>query len=390
MEKYSRFNDPSNLVNPFAPQSHYPPASLKFFTGPLLLIVRLPLLAVTLPLLALASGTARALACLRPLERLVRRIFEAPLSRLVLLIIGYWSVPSAYAAANKLRLRGVKNSKTRPLPVGSCVRAGDVVVSTATSPVEILWLSWAFSPVFAMVADTTPESAPKDASEDTAGVQLKNMWSALHAFASLQPVPRASSENVTSLRKAADDGAGFAGYPTVAFPEGVRSNGTGVLMFHPIFGDLNFEDKRVHLLAFTHRIHHSSKFSATLPVGSAVKSLLWHCMHWSHSLRVTILPAAELVAPPAKESEAAKKARKDAQVKKEIAARANKGAYGGGIEPTVPMPDPGILGTRCRNLLAKMLGVEALTRCSKDFVPFLEFWLNEQAGKSKNMKARLD
>ena len=107
-------------------------------------------------------------------------------------------------------------------------------------------------------------------------------------------------------------------------------------------------------------------------------------------MRVTMLPAAELVAPPAKESEAAIRARKDAQVKKEIAARANKGAYGGGIEPSVPMPDPGVLGTRCRNLMAKMLGVEALTRCSKDFVPFLEFWENEQAGKAKNMKARLD
>jgi len=146
----------------------------------------------------------------------------------------------------------------------------------------------------------------------------------------------------------------------------------------------------VHLLAFTHRNHPSSKFSATLPVGSAVKLLLWHCMHWSHTMRVTMLPAAELVAPPAKESDAAIRARKDAQVKKEIAARANKGAYGGGIEPTIPMPDPGVLGTRCRNLLAKMLGVEALTRCSKDFVPFLEFWRNEQAGATKNMKARLD
>ena len=59
--------------------------------------------------------------------------------------------------------------KTRPNPVGSCVQRGDVVVCTATSPIEILYLTWMFAPTFAHVLDTSGKNAVPQ--EQTASVE---------------------------------------------------------------------------------------------------------------------------------------------------------------------------------------------------------------------------
>ena len=100
-------------------------------------------------------------------------------------------------------------------------------------------------------------------------------------------------------------------------------------------------------------------------------------------MNVTMFPAQELVPPPSIESEAALKSKKEAQVRKELAARASSGKYGGGIAPPIAMPESGVLGNRCRNLLAKMYGIDTLTRCSKDYDGFLTFWKNERNGTKK-------
>ena len=103
-------------------------------------------------------------------------------------------------------------------------------------------------------------------------------------------------------------------------------------------------------------------------------------------MNVSMFPAQEVVAPPAIESEAALKSKKDSQVRKELAAKAASGNYGGGIAPPIAMPDSGVLGNRCRDLLAKMYGVDTLTRCSHDYDTFVEFWKREQNGSNKKRK----
>jgi hypothetical protein len=396
MEKYAKWNDPANLINPFAPITTFPPCTL-YVTGSILLLLRLPFVLVTTLLLFFV--TALTSLPLGPLNRLLRYLFEGPLARLLLLLLGYWSVNTNYAAARQLRLRPSKNpDKTRPNPVGNGVQAGDIVVCTATSPIEILWLTWMFRPTFAHVVNTSTPGT--DVAQHTAAVQPKGLWSSLYTFCSSQSVPQTCPTDASnavqvataahvkkaslSLKQLADQCKGsMNGSPVCTFPEGVRSNGTGVLMFHPIFHQITFEEHRCHLLTFQHVQQSSSKFSATLPIGSALKCFLWHCMHWSHTMNVTMFPAQELVPPPSIESEAALKSKKEAQVRKELAARASSGKYGGGIAPPIAMPESGALGNRCRNLLAKMYGIDTLTRCSKDYDGFLTFWKNERNGTKK-------
>jgi hypothetical protein len=298
-------------------------------------------------------------------------------------------VSTSYVESNKLRVRKSKDpSKTRPNPVGSCVRPGDVVVCTSTSPIEVLWLTWMFAaPTFAHVVDTSPSSTSVvDPTQQTAAVESKGLFSSLTAFSSMRSVPKGKTPTTTSLKKLADGRKGgmmSSSTPVCTFPEGVRSNGTGVLMFHPIFQGLTFEEHRCHLLTFKHGQQKSSKFSATLPVGSLIKCLMWHCMHWSHTMKISIFPAQELVAPPLVVSKEAMKAKNEAQVRREVAARASAGKYGGGILPSIAMPDVGVLGNRCRDLLAKMYGVDTLTRCSHDYDTFAEFWSEEILGAKK-------
>ena len=383
MEKFAKWNDPANLVNPFAPTTIFPTCSL-YLTGSILLIIRLPLLLITFTLLFIVSSLNTL--PLGPVTKLLRYTLEAPLARLALLFLGYWSVSTSYVASNKLRVRKSKDpNKTRPTPVGSCVCSGDVVVCTATSPIEILWLTWMFAaPTFAHVVDTSSKSA--DPSQQTAAVESKGLFSSFTAFSSMRSVPKGKTPTTTTLKKLADSRKGgmmSSSTPVCTFPEGVRSNGTGVLMFHPIFEGLTFTDHRCHLLTFQHDQQKSSKFSATLPVGSLLKCFMWHCMHWSHSMKISMFPAQELVAPPLVESEEAMKAKNEAQVRREVAARASAGKYGGGILPSIAMPNAGLLGNRCRNLLAKMYGVDTLTRCSHDYDTFVEFWKEELEGAKK-------
>lgn len=371
MEKFAKWDDPANLVNPFAPFTIFPPASI-YITGTILLILRLPFIVVTTILLLVV--TALTSIPLGPFTRLLRYLFEGPLARFLLLLLGYWSVNTEYAAASKLRLRTSKDpKKTRPYPVGSCVQSGDIVVCTATSPIEILWLTWMFRPTFAHVVDTSSEGA--NAAEQTAAVQSKGLWSSLFAFTSDKSVPKKSSTTSTvALKELADKRKGMGGSPVCTFPEGVCSNGRGILMFHPIFNNITFEEHRCHLLTFQHVQNSTTKFSATLPIGSGMKCFLWHCMHWNHTMNVSIFPAQELVPPPAFESEAALKANKAAQVKDRLAAKA-------AIAPSIAMPDAGVLGNRCRNLLAKMYGVDTFTRCSHDYDSFIKFWNNDKKNK---------
>jgi hypothetical protein len=383
MEKFAKWNDPANLVNPFAPTT-ITPTAMMYVTGSLLLLVRLPFVILTTLLLVIVTGVTKI--PMGPVTRLLRCGLEAPLARLLLLFLGYWSVNTSYVPANKLRVRKSKNpKKTRPTPVGSCVQSGDIVVCTATSPIELLWLTWMFAPTFAHVVDTSSKTA--DPSQQTAAVEPKGLFSSLSTFSSMDSVPKASassSTTTTSLKKLADSRKGFGGTPVCVFPEGVRSNGTGVLMFHPIFDGLTFDQHQCHLLTFQHGQQGSTKFNATLPVGSALKCFLWHCMHWSHTMKISMFPAQELVAPPLVESEEALKAKREAQVRREVAARASAGKYGGGILPSIAMPDPGVLGNRCRDLLAKIYGVDALTRCSHDYDGFVDYWLKEHGYTKKN------
>ena len=381
MEKFAKWNDPANLINPFAPTT-ITPSVTQYLFGTILLLIRLPfLLVITILLFLITMLTTIPMG---PITRLLRVLFEAPLARLLLLCLGYWSINTTYIAANKLRIRKSKNpTKTRPNPVGSCVQRGDVVVCTATSPIEILYLTWMFAPTFAHVLDTSAKNAVPQ--EQTASVEEKGLWGSLSIFSSMRIVPSTRSTDTTAqpktLKEVANQNQGLSGSPICTFPEGVCSNGTGVLMFHPIFNNFTFEQHRIHLLTFQHATQKSSKFNATLPIGSALKSLLWHCMHWSHTMKISMLPALELNAPPLIESEEVLKSKREAQVRREVAARASAGKYGGGILPSIAMPDPGIMGNRCRDLLAKMYGIDTLTRCSKDYETFLEFWRDENKKK---------
>ena len=158
--------------------------------------------------------------------------------------------------------------------------------------------------------------------------------------------------------------------PICVFPEGVRSNGSGILAWARLLDGFKYEDCRVHLLGFRYAQPPRAAMSPTLPVGSAIAHFFWLCFTPSHTMRVSFLPAAQLVRPPP-EQESSKNASE--QFKRKLAERAT-GAYAGGTLPVREFPELTPMGQRSRSLLAKMVCVREVSRGQADAASFQEYW----------------
>ena len=376
MEKFNRWSDPASGINPFVPISRKNHGTLvsrviTFLLGMVLVFIRVPLLLMVgspYILLSVLVGTIPVPVVQRPLTRLVDWVFAG----LILYIVGVWSVPAKYADLKSLRLRrSTEKGSSRPLPVGSGVKSGDILLCNATSYIEVIYLTFRFSPVFAGVVTS-------DGRFESAGVIPQTFWSALARAVSAIPMPVSTEK--TSLKRMSDaiSGSKF-GPPIVCFAEGIKTNGGGILKFPPIFDGLHFEANRVHLVGL--KFPASSPVSLSNPVGSSVNHLFWSCFYMSHSMSLVMLPAQELVAPPEQDNMTGELT--DAEHRAHLAERATSGAYGGGVLPNRTLPPIGIFGDRARSLLASMLRVKALGRCALDFEDFLDFWMKRDSGEKK-------
>jgi hypothetical protein len=140
MEKFRVFTDEAVGVNPFV-QQPYKSSLTRNVVGALLLVVRVPLLAIIVPLLVASNIVGSALPGLP--GRLTRAVLERFFARLVLLVMGFTSLPSTSPHRQAVRLRP---SPSRPLQT---VRGGDVLVAPSSSYVDVLYASAAYAPVFA-------------------------------------------------------------------------------------------------------------------------------------------------------------------------------------------------------------------------------------------------
>lgn len=111
----------------------------RFLLGPLLFLVRLPLLLVAF----VAYFVAVQLLALVHL-RLAARAVHAVGARLLLLLLGYWWVDTRHARLS----RRCKAPTSTP---GSHYTSGDLVVANLQGFAEVLYLAFRFAPVFTAV-----------------------------------------------------------------------------------------------------------------------------------------------------------------------------------------------------------------------------------------------
>jgi hypothetical protein len=361
MEKFNRWSDPATGINPFVPVNRNHRLSFiakvfSFFGGILLLLIRIPIL--------ICVGFAHFIlsACferipVNAIRRLLLRFVDVVFIGTILFLLGFWNTPLSYADRNRLRLRRSK-SNNRPTSVGSNIKPGDIILSNYTSYIEVLVLAYWFSPIFANVVT-------KDGKFEEAGVVPESVWQTVARSLSSGGLPK--SANTRTLKQLSKENCGS---PIVCFPEGVKTNGSGILKFPPIFDEYDFSQHEVHLMGF--KYDPNSATSPTFPVGTWWKHLCGICCTWQNVVSAILLPADELVAPP--EARESSEKVSDRDFRTALAERATTGAYGGGVLPTRKLPAIGIFGERARTLLASMLRVKVLGRCALDYEDFLTYF----------------
>lgn len=198
MEKYSQYRDRSTGISPFLPHST-PLSTFSIMFHTLVFLFRLPLF------LAYSAFYFLVLTHL-PLPAVARKLLLWGM----LGILGIWWVD--------LQLDGVKRGSLHTQPPERVPHPGSVIAATFTSPIDALYLSATFDPVFTV-------SYP-----GTSKVQRISLLGAiLRALGAVELGP-SNKTKLTTLRAmiAANPGRVIA-----VFPECSTTNGKGILPFSP-------------------------------------------------------------------------------------------------------------------------------------------------------------
>lgn len=123
------------------------------------------------------------------------------------------------------------------------LNSGDVIIANHISYVELLYLAFRYSPVFATIVYDQKLEGPKVVCQGIIGALLHEMFGT--------SLSEEKGETLGDIvRKAKKKHWG----PVVVFPEGCTTNGRAILKFQNVFGDLNAALKetntKIHIIGF--------------------------------------------------------------------------------------------------------------------------------------------
>jgi len=262
MEKYRDWVDSSTGVNPWPPLYKKNPNGvlriINILVGPFLALARMAVFLALLLIAFVASIITGILGVIPVVGRLVQRFLDALVARTMLLVLGVFWIESKDYSKQANRDRKAK-------PQGVAVQAGDVIVCNWTSYADVMYLAYAFGPMFAFPSPELAEGADYK-------VASKSFFGALMSSFSHAPVKAGQPI------EAAVQSARGRGQPLVLFAEGARTNGLAVVAMQPFMKGLvkSFKGK-VFLVGFKHQQHVGA---LPFPAGSAVR----HLFHVSRQL----------------------------------------------------------------------------------------------------------
>jgi len=169
------------------------------------------------------------------------RITDSIFARLALLFLGFLTLPTKYAHLRRLRLTAASKRVQNNVYFGWGVGRGDILLCNFSSFVQILALTYWFSPTFTAVVP---------GKGTVAKVSLTSAFWRSFSTPSME-----TNQQAVPLQKLVKSSDG----PIVVFPEGgARTNGKGLLQFEPILTSeggscksVSFLTARIHLLTFT-------------------------------------------------------------------------------------------------------------------------------------------
>eukprot|EP01102_Stenamoeba_stenopodia_P021607 TRINITY_DN875_c0_g1_i2.p1 TRINITY_DN875_c0_g1~~TRINITY_DN875_c0_g1_i2.p1 ORF type:complete len:335 (+),score=54.16 TRINITY_DN875_c0_g1_i2:886-1890(+) len=278
MEKYSRWRDHGTGIHPFLPHQFKPRSVgarlISWLVGAVLIVVRLPFIALLFPIL-FALDKFVALLPIGLLQRLLRRTLIALIARLLLLFMGFWWIKSGY---QPLQFKKT-NSKT------SSIASGDLVIANKTSYVETLYFAYALTTVYAVPQNYWTEN---DEEKPSQVVILQSWYEAFLNYISDARLKK--SAPATSLNDALKTAANSHSSPLIISPEGVTTNGQGMLELLPVFNEIALPKERIHLVVFKYDFEH---FSPCFPVGKFASHFFGLISQVSNTIQVRWLPEEE-------------------------------------------------------------------------------------------------
>ncbi|GBG29540.1 Lysophospholipid acyltransferase LPEAT2 [Hondaea fermentalgiana] len=281
MEKFTRWEDKSNGINPFVPNGRQSRALPLAAAGAVLAVVKLVLLFGVGLVLAVGLGLETVVVA-RPLRALVRLIITRPLVRLMLLLLGFWTIGEALPDPRRLRLgklskKGVSDSQEALQSFGRTVRRGDLLLFNSTSIVEVLYLYARFS------ADFVVPSLPDGNGFKQVGLVGALKRAAYHGIDPSKAPCNGGTARITELQSSAN-------FPLAVFAEGARTNGKAVMEFVPALAqDTAFHDgtTRVHITAFSYP---HVAWSPCNPVDGILTYLFRACSMFRNTMYVNLVP----------------------------------------------------------------------------------------------------
>ena len=181
-----------------------------------------------------------------PLGRIWSRLWSTIFLRLILIASGFFFIKTETISLRRGSSRrsnnsgGGQQSTTKTSP--SSVQSGDIIVTNWTSYVDVIYLAYAYNPVFTQVY---PQGK----------VRRIGFWKALRACTKIPPSmleEQEEQEELCTVRELQQQTKENGWGPIVVFPEGTTSNGRALLKFAPVFNCYQPSERngRFHLLSF--------------------------------------------------------------------------------------------------------------------------------------------
>jgi len=199
---------------------------LRGLAGLALVLLRLPFALVAYLCFVLA-GTLCSLIPIAGLRRLCQRFNDAVSCRLLLFSLGFWWISAGYVKKNSVTVSRAAQKGAASWPPCSGATSGSLIIATLVSWLDILYLTFRFSPVFAFPLHDAPKGK-----KVLHGKVLA--LSPLAAIGHVTAFPNQDLSKAVPLASLVDDAKQGNSGPVVLFAEGVSSNGRGILPFlHP-------------------------------------------------------------------------------------------------------------------------------------------------------------
>lgn len=258
MERWTDWRDAGTGIQPFLP---LPKRSIGFPLAAVQIILSI----LKFPLVLLLVAVCLILSALTFNLRVANRIVCAPLLRLIMILLGCVWIEAGWST---LRLgRPVQSKTSNRVKCGSNIRAGDLIVCNHASYLDILYLAFRFSPVFAW---------PLLGND---GIQFEPItwYTAIYRLACFPIATANSGRSLKAIQQKANG-------PVVYFPELTTSNGRGLLKpLESKFPEAELKQNKLHVIAFKYQ--QTSNYPATFTFGS----LLSHAFMLSGQIKGVVM-----------------------------------------------------------------------------------------------------